>query len=390
MIFHLDLDSFFVSCERLRDPSLIGIPVATGGGVATSGGAGGVISSASYEARKFGVRSAMPTVQALRLCPQLKIVRSTFGLYSEKSKEVFTEVERFTPVIEKVSVDEAYLDMRGTESLWGEPEVAAEKIRAAVFAKTGLTASIGIATNRRVAKIATDFNKPNGQTYVAAGTEAEFLAPMEVKKVPGVGPSTEAVLHENGIFRIRDIQAWTLEKLVSRFGASTGHFLSRVSRGEGSTAFFEESETRSVSREDTFSQYPKDRAILRKRLWEMVGEIGAELRAEEDPALGYAHTVRLKLRYPNFETITRSRALAKPTRIDEELFDAVAKLFDENWNPGEPVRLIGAGIVLGDGTRQFGLFESMEGEQKKEKLAELKDTLRSKFGGGALKTGRDF
>lgn len=390
MIFHLDLDSFFVSCERLRDPSLIGIPVATGGGVATSGGAGGVISSASYEARKFGVRSAMPSAQALRLCPHLKIIRSTSGLYSEKSKEVFTVVERFTPVIEKVSVDEAYLDMRGTELLWGASESAAEKIRAAVFAETGLTASIGMATNRRVAKIASDFNKPNGQTYVAAGSEAEFLAPMDVKKVPGIGPSTETLLNENGIFRIRDIQSWPLEKLIRRFGDSTGHFLSSVARGEGSTAFFETYETRSMSREDTFSQYPKDRGILRKRLWEMVGEIGTELRAEEDPACAYAHTVRLKLRYPNFETITRSRALLKPTRIDEELFEAVVKLFDENWNPGESVRLIGAGIVLGDGARQLGLFESMEGEQKKEKLAELKDSLRLRFGETALKTGRDF
>ncbi|MBC7385248.1 MAG: DNA polymerase IV [Cryobacterium sp.] len=404
MIFHLDLDSFFVSCERLKDPSLIGIPVATGGKVvaeelagnrdtgsrADPRGAGGVISSASYEARKFGVRSAMPTAQALRLCPHLKIIRSSFGLYSEMSKKVFTVVERFAPVLEKVSVDEAYLDMRGTENLWGPPEVAAQTIRAAVFEETGLTASIGIGSNRRVAKIATDFRKPNGQTYVAPGTEIEFLAPLDLKRIPGIGPSTEAVLTENGLLKIRDAQAWPLEKLVARFGEGMGHFLFRASRGEGSTAFFEEALTRSMSRERTFSEFPKDRMTLKKELWTLVSEIGAELREEEDPALKYAQTVRLKLRNPKFETISRSRVLSKPTKITEEIFDAVLALFEENWMPGSAVRLLGAGIVLGDGARQLGLFEPVAEEQKKEKLEELKDTLRAKFGDSALKTGRDF
>jgi len=385
VIFHLDLDSFFVSCERLKNPDLIGKPIAVGG---TSGH--GVISSASYEARKFGVRSAMPTRQALRMCPQLILVHSTFGLYSEMSTAVFKVVERFAPVLEKVSVDEAYLDMRGTEKLFGAPREAAEKIRAAVFKETGLTASIGIAANRRVAKIATDFNKPNGVTYVAAGAEAEFLAPLEVKRIPGVGPSTDSVLSANGLLRIRDVQAWSLEKLQGRLGENLGHFLYRASRGEGSTAFFEESETRSMSRERTFSEHVKDRVTLKKELWSMVAEIGAELRSEEDPALRYAMGVRLKLRYPDFETLSRSRVLQKPTRVDEELYETIEKLLEEAWSTGKPVRLLGAGVVLGDGVRQLGLFEPVGDEQKKEKLAELKDTLREKFGEKAIKTGRDF
>lgn len=385
MIFHIDLDSFFVSCERLKNPALIGKPVAVGG---TSGH--GVISSASYEARKFGVRSAMPTQQALRLCPQLILVSSSFGLYSEKSNEVFAVVERFTPTLEKVSVDEAYLDMRGTEKLWGTPTEAAEKMRAAVFQKTGLTASVGIASNRRVAKIATDFKKPDGVTFVEPGKEAEFLAPLELRRIPGVGPSMEAVLNSNGLLRVRDVQAWSLEKLQGRLGENLGHFLYRASRGEGSTAFFEESETRSMSRERTFSEFPKDRMRLKKELWSMVAEIGAELRAEEDPALKYAHAVRLKLRYPDFETLSRSRVLQKPTRVDEELYAEVEKLLEEAWTTGKSVRLLGAGVVLGDGARQLGLFEPAYDEQKKEKLADLKDALRGKFGENALKTGRDF
>lgn len=223
MIFHLDLDSFFVSCERQIHPELIGIPVAVGGVYGH-----GVIASASYEARKFGVRSAMPTAQALRCCPHLKIVNSTRGLYSKKSQEVFSIVERFSPVVEKTSIDEAYLDMRGTEALFGPPEVAAEKIRAAVFSATGLTASIGIASNRRIAKIATDFKKPNGQTYVTPGFEAAFLSPLEVTRIPGIGPTSERALSTYGLFRVRDLQALSRELLVSRFEKNFGDFLFRA------------------------------------------------------------------------------------------------------------------------------------------------------------------
>lgn len=385
MIFHLDLDSFFVSCERLVDPSLVGIPVAVGGVYGH-----GVIASASYEARKFGVRSAMPSAQALRICPRLKIVRATRGLYSKMSREVFEVVERFAPTVEKVSVDEAYLDMRGTESLFGPPEEAARTIRAAVFAETKLTCSIGIATNRRVAKIATDFRKPDGQTYVAPGTEAAFLAPLEVKRIPGIGPSTEKALAEYGLLRVRDIQACTRGQLESRFGESYGSFLYRASRGEGSTAFFEESQTRSMSREETFGEYPRDRVALRKHLWEMVTEVGAELRAEEDPDYRYARAVRLRLRYPDFETLSRSRVLEKPTRLDEEIYAALEPMLDEAWTVGRPVRLLGAGVVLGNGARQLGLFEAPGVETKKEKIADLKDALKNRFGENALKTGRDF
>ncbi len=385
MIFHLDLDSFFVSCERLVDPSLVGIPVAVGGIYGH-----GVVASASYEARKFGVRSAMPTAQALRLCPRLKIVRGTRGLYAEKSKQVFAIVERFAPTLEKVGIDEGYLDMRGTRELFGEPPAAAKKIQSAVYAETGLTCSIGIAANRRVAKVATDFNKPHGITYVPPGTEAEFLAPLEMKRIPGVGPSAEKALAEYGMVRVRDIQACSKEKLIGRFGESYGSFLYQASRGEGSTAFFEEAQTRSMSREETFGEYPKDRVALRKHLWEMVRDVGSELRAEDDPDLRYAHAVRLKLRYPSFETLSRSRVLERPTRVDEEIYAALEPLLDDAWSPGKPVRLLGAGVVLGDGARQLGLFETPGGETKKEKLADLKDTLRHRFGERAIKTGRDF
>jgi DNA polymerase-4 len=173
-------------------------------------------------------------------------------------------------------------------------------------------------------------------------------------------------------------------------GESLGHFLHSVGKGEGSTSFFEASETRSMSREQTYSDYLKDRMRIRKELWEMVSEIAAELRSEEDPDYRYAHAVRLKLRYPDFETLSRSRVLSKPTRLEDEIYAALEPLVDDAWIIGKPVRLLGAGIVLGNGARQLGLFEPVGDEQKKEKLADLRDTLRNKFGQQALKTGRDF
>src|SRR5690606_16628415 len=169
-----------------------------------------------------------------------------------------------------------------------------------------------------------------------------------------------------------DLQAMSADRLEQLFGESMGHFLYRASRGEGSTAFFEESETRSMSREETYDpkNYPRDRVRLRKELWSLVSEFCAELRAEEDPELRYAHAVRLKLRYPNFETTTRSRVLEKPTRLEDEIFRALEPLLDSAWTPGKPVRLLGAGIVLGNGSRQLGLFEPIGEEMKKEKLAD--------------------
>ena len=222
MIFHVDLDSFFVSVERIKDPSLTGKPVAVGGSRTR-----GVISSASYEARKFGVRSAMPTRQAVSLCPTLILVKSSYGEYSEFSRRVFEILDEFTPVVEAVSVDEGYLDMRGTEALWGPPLVAAEKIRERVRSRTGLTASIGIAANRKLAKIATDRAKPDGVCWVRPGTAAEFLAPLSVGVIPGVGASSQEWLFSRGIRTIGELQNFPRSVLVDHLGA-WGESLHRI------------------------------------------------------------------------------------------------------------------------------------------------------------------
>lgn len=384
MIFHLDLDSFFVSAERLENPKLVGIPMAVGGSSKR-----GVLSSASYEARKYGIRSAMPTAQALRILPSLVIVSGNYKLYSRLSKQVFEIVARFAPDYEVVSVDEAYLDMRGTKLLFGSPKEAAEKIREAIFKETKLTASIGIASNRRVAKIATDLSKPDGVCFVPEGTEKEFLAPLDLKRVPGIGPSSEAMLAREGLLKIGDLQKkWTESALISRFGEGMGSFLWRVANGIGSTRFHEESETRGMSRETTFGEDIRDLVKMKKIIWELVTEIGEELRTEEDPRHRYASTVKFKLRYPDFTTLSRSRVLSRPTRVDAEIYQAIEPLILDAWDGKTGVRLLGAGVELGDGRHQMDLFKPID--TRIEKLDELKDLVREKFGKKAMKTGRDF
>ena len=385
VIFHLDLDSFFVSAERLMRPELRGKCVAVGGD-----GKRGVISSCSYEARKFGVRSAMPGMQAIKLCPQLIFVPVNFELYQKLSGQVFDILSRFTPTYEAVSIDEAYLDMTGTTEIFGTPREAAEKIRAAILKETGLIASIGIASNRLVAKVTSDFCKPNGVHQVAEGGEAAFLAPLSVRTLPGVGKVSEASLNQKGIFRVSDLQKFALATLERDFG-NYGTYLFDLAWGKGSTAFHEEGKSRSMSRESTFEDDIYDRKALKHELWKMCAELGASVRSSEYfEGQDHARTVKLKLRFPPFETISRSRVLSAPARLDSEIYDVAEKLLDEAWDGARPIRLIGAGVVMGDGVHQMGLFDDRQDHEKREKIDTLKDQLREKFGAGALKTGRDF
>lgn len=358
---------------------LRGRPVAVGGD-----GPRGVISSASYEARKFGVHSAMPTARALKRCPQLILVRGDYRYYSELSKKVFSIVSRYTPIYEATGIDEGYLDMTGTESLWGKPLEAAAKIRKEIHEATGLTCSIGIASNRLVAKITTDFCKPNNMHEVPAGTEAAFLAPMPVEKLPGCGKVTTAWLKDREITTIGKLQRYPLDVLERHLG-SFGHYLHQSAWGKGSTEFNEEAKTRSISREQTFAEDIADSATLERELWEMCAELGKQLREHDD----FARAIRLKLRYPPFHTVTRSRVLATTTQADRTLFDAAKALFFENWEEGTPLRLLGVGAVIGTGERQLGLFEDRTEEKKLDVLDQLKDSIRRKFGAKALKTGRD-
>jgi DNA polymerase-4 len=378
IIFHVDLDCFFVAVERLYDPTLLGIPVAVGGR-----GPRAVLSAASYEARKFGVHSALPTRIALERCPHLKLVEHHFDRYVKYSREVFRILHEWSPTVEGASLDEAYLDMSGTERLYGAPDVAAAKLREQVLSETKLTLSIGIAANRRVAKIASDLCKPNGLLWIKPEEALERLAPLSVKKIPGVGPKTEAELHRLGMFRIRDLQERSENFLKNIFGESSGDFLFRASRGMGSTAFFEDSKKKTISRERTYSHDKHDRELLQEELKSMAHELGKELREEGN----LARTAKLKLRYPPFETLTRSRKLLTPTHADAELERALLALFHEMDQDVRGVRLIGGGFEClrpEESQPQLDLFEN---DAKLEKLTELRNHLFRK--GKAFASERD-
>lgn len=373
-----------MSAERLRDPGLKGKPVAVGGT-----GPRSVISSCSYEARRYGVRSAMPTARALKLCPSLVMLPPDFTLYSGLSKQVFALFEDYTPIWEQVSVDEGYLDMTGTESLFGPPLTAAIKLRERILTETGLTCSIGIASNRLVAKVATDFCKPNNVHLVPPGTEAAFLAPFEAGRLPGCGRVTQAWLADRNVNTVADLQRYPLEVLERHLG-KFGHYLHEAAHGRGSTEFNEEAKTRSISREMTFEEDISDAEYLRREFWQMAADLGKSLREENI----FARAIRLKLRYPPFQTVTRSRVLKAPTQSDRTLYEAAIHLFEDNWESENPLRLIGLGCVLGENDHQLNLFadspDQMVTNSKTSVLDHLKDAVVKRFGPNAIKTGRDI
>lgn len=379
-IWHLDLDSFYVSAERLRNSALNGVPVAVGGS-----GPRSVISSASYEARAMGVRSAMPTARALKNCPNLILCPPDFSYYSGLSKKVFSLLDSFTPIWEPVSIDEAYLDMTGSESLFGRPHEAAQKLRTAILKTTGLNASIGISTNRLVAKVATDRCKPNNVLVIEAGQEAEFLAPLDVAKLPGVGRVTHEWLVDRNIKTIGQLARYprdVLEKHLGKFGS----YLHEAAWGRGSTEFHEEAKNPSISRETTFETDVDDPKIIETELWQMAADLGRSLRSQNV----FARTMRLKLRYPPFHTVTRSRVMKTPTQNDRAIFEAALILLEDNWQNHSPLRLIGIGCVVGSGEHQLDIFSSPNDDANKNKIDALKDALTKRFGPNALKYGRDI
>ncbi len=392
-IFHLDLDSFYVSAERLRHPLLRNKKVAIGGT-----GPRSVISSASYEARKFGVRSAMPTAQALRLCPELIMVEHDFDYYSQLSCAVFDIVSRYSPEVDQVSVDEAYIDMTGTESLWGPPETAAKKMRKEIFDKTGLTASVGISPTRLVSKIASDCCKPNGCLFVRAGQEPKFLASFEISKIPGCGPVSKEKLNYYGFYTIADLQKSRPETLKSLLG-SMGPYFYYASFGQEIESDSNTPKSRGISRERTYSEdLNKDDAQIKKHLWSLCQELGQELRENQEQA----KSIRLKLRFPPFKTITRQCTVGTPTALTTEIYREVIQLFDRFFKSQltehKSIRLIGVGCVLAEKSAQLDLFsdqpysgasQSGDTKVKQLKLENLQDTIRAKFGPDALKTGRD-
>jgi DNA polymerase-4 len=373
--FHLDMDAFFVSVEELFDPSLKGKPVVVGG----RSNERGVVSAASYAARKFGIYSAMPLRTAYKLCPQAIFVDGHRERYVEYSHKVYEVLKRFSPQVEMASIDEAYLDMTGTERLHGPPLRAAHRLHDEVKAATNLNNSIGAASSRLVAKIASDQAKPNGVLWIVPGQEAQFLSPLDVRKIPGVGKVTERNLHECGIRKVRDLAALEDGFLGERFG-KWGLALAGKARGEDAGGWFDEEvgeggDPKSISHENTFSVDTADRGAIDAMLVRLSEMVARRLR---DHRL-HARTVQIKLRYSDFSTFTRSRTLDRASQIDLEIADAARGLFYKAWT-GKPIRLLGVyAQSLESGEGQTSLLDE-ERTARWRKTLEAVDRMRDKYG----------
>lgn len=366
-ILHMDLDAFFCAVEELHNPALRGKPFAVGGRPETRG----VVASCSYAARQFGVHSAMPMAQALRHCQGLVIVESRHETYGEYSRQVMEILQQLTPLVEPVSIDEAFLDVSDLPEAGQE---IASRLQARIRQELGLPCSLGVATNKLVAKIATDTGKatrrgptpPNAITVVPPGQEAAFLAPLPVKSLWGVGPKTAAQLESMGIHTIGDLTGVSEAVLIHHFGKN-GADLARHAQGIDDSLVVTSHETKSISHEVTFDRDVRD---------------GERLRQESLNGT----TVRLKLRWSDFTTLSRQTTLAQPTDQDGVIFSAVYQLFEKAWVEKRPVRLIGVGVSgLSAASRQLSLWDS--GQEKEHRLLEAVDELRERFGAGVIRRG---
>ena len=366
MIAHFDLDSFFVSVEILKDPSLKGKPVIVGGQNEK-----GIVTTCTYEARKFGVHSAMPMKTAMRLCPQAIVVPGTYSEYSRYSKWVTDIIASKAPLFEKASVDEFYIDLQGMDTFF-DPLKWTIELRELIMNETGLPISFGIAKNKMVAKMATNEAKPNGFLQVPLGKEKEFLAPLEVNKIPGVGEQSNKILEFHQIKLIRDIHNSTPEKLEKLLG-KWGYELWNKAQGIHSSTITEYREPKSISKENTFQENVSDIEFLMSEIVRMTEKICFELRKEER----VAGCVTIKIRYPDFETTSRQASIPY-TSADDEIIPVAKALFHKLYRKGKPIRLLGVKISdFNNDVLQTNLFHDTE---RKNVLYKTLDEVKNRFG----------
>jgi DNA polymerase-4 len=378
-ILHVDMDAFFVSVEELEDPSLKGKAVIVG---ADPNGRG-VVAAASYEARKFGVHSAMPIRTAKQLCPHAIFLRGQHGKYSEYSHKIHRIFEEFTPVVEMVSIDEAYLDLTGCERLHGSAFRGADRLIRLVKERTGLNCSVGVSSSHLVSKIASDQAKPHGLLYVLPGCEARFLAPLPIRRMPGIGKVTEPELRSLGIVTIGDLQQMGREKLRERFGRF-GEWLYTKSGGQDIEAYQYEEEPKSISHETTFDTDIDDLEEVERTLSYLAQLVGRRLR---DHGL-FARTMGLKLRFAPFKTLTRDVTLDEPTNLDAVIFASVLRLFENAWNGKQKIRLVGVrSSNLERAVFQRSLIDAAQ-HQKLDQVLKAADKVREKFGFDAVRLAR--
>lgn len=376
-ILHSDMDAFFAAVEQRDHPEWRGKPVVVGAPPDQRG----VVSTCSYEARAFGIRSAMPSSEAGRRCPHAIFVSPNMERYEAVSRQVFAIYERFTPQVEPVSIDEAFLDVSGAHGLFGDNQTIVQQIRAAIHKETGgLTASVGVAGNKFLAKLASDMKKPNGVTLVPREPDAvlSFLAPLPVGRLWGVGAVLRTQLEQAGYRTIGDIQRADTRALIALCGNHMAAWLSRLARGDDAREVTTEWEEKSISREHTFLIDCRDADTVRAVLCELTEDVGRRLRA----AGRFARTAKLKLRWSDFQTLTRQKTFAASICDDFTLREAACNLLAAE-SLVKPVRLVGFGVtgLASDRSEQLLLFdEEVDGRRKRETLSKTIDTLRERFG----------
>jgi DNA polymerase IV len=382
-ILHVDMDAFFVSVELLERPDLRGKPVVVGGQKDQRG----VVSAASYEARKHGIHSAMPLRTAGRLCPHAIFLDGHYEKYGEWSDRVATILARFSPTVEMVSIDEAYLDLSGTERLHGPPLAAADKLLRTITQSTSLPCSGGLAMTRLAAKVASDQAKPRGLVWVPPGCEARFLAPLPVRKIPGIGKVTERALRALSIETVEQLAAVPQEKLEKIFGR-WGTALYRKARGGDSYEFVIDAEPKSISHNHTFGEDTSDVNEMAAMLSHLSQKACKRLR---EAGLA-SRTLTLTIRYAGFDTCTRAKTLSEPAQLDSDIYAVFQDLFRKHRDTKRKVRLLGVSLGgLTHGNEQLELLDAGRRE-KLEKLTQAADCLRDRFGfdkvrfGGSLST----
>ena len=379
-IIHLDMDAFYAAVEVLDNPTLRGKPVIVGGGKER-----GVVSSASYEARKFGVHSAQPIATAMRLCRHGIFLPVRMRRYKEVSQRIFEIFHRFSPLVEPLSLDEAFVDITGSIRLFGPPEEIASKIKQQVVTETGLKVSAGVAPSKFVAKIASDIQKPDGLTIVPQRKIKDFLNPLPIDKLWGVGKATRETLSHLGVKTIGDLGRLPSELLVRRLGKQGIH-LHLLAQGIDDREVETERGVKSIGHEETYAADIRDMAVVRKELLSLATKVARRLRRH-----GFAgKTITLKVKYHDFKQITRSVTLAETTDDGREIFQSCCELLGKTEVGKRPVRLFGVSLSqlsLPDKEKQLALFDEIEGGQKKKRLNEALDTISEKFGDEGIVPG---
>ncbi|MCG8027273.1 MAG: DNA polymerase IV [Candidatus Thiodiazotropha taylori] len=387
LIMHIDLDAFFASIEQRDHPEYQGRPLVVG----AKPGRRGVVATCSYEARRYGVRSAMPISEAARrLPPEAVYLRPDINRYGEVSQQIMTALQSLSPVVEKVSVDEAFLDITGMERLIGDPASIGQQAKQLIHDQVGLTASVGIGPNRLIAKLASDYQKPDGLTVVSADQVEAFLNPLPLTVLRGLGNKSAPILQRLGLRTVADVRRLSLLELRRQLGNLAGTNIYQQAQGIASNRVDDQSTRKSISKETTFDRDITDPAILRESLHWSAQEVGYVARQEQRKG----SLVTLKIRFRGFDTHTRSRSLTTPTSADQEIFNNAWELYrNETWDD-QPVRLIGLGISGWDGAddepeRQPDLFgdPAPVSDERQDRLYQTLDEVSGKFGRHAIRLG---